>query len=418
MCSATDQRGNTATGSFTVQIAPFLSIVENQQNAIGAPIAPLQLPVTACRTCTFTVSNLPPDLTFDARAGLIAGNIAFTAFTREDGSEPQYQVSMAAMDATTGLASTRAFTWRITQGEVVSDSGGDGGEDGGGGDSGDGGAEGDAGDGGDASPLANAHCVFYALDGSELLDNKGNLIETTTDANGHFILPIPPDLQRPGFLIDREGFIECTSKEKTNLIVSTYLNTKGLRSGPGLRRGDGERLKVRAVNPATTVSRLILENLRTADGKKWSPGADPVAIHRRLQNETDGQLASSPSAKDGEAGDPSCGSDGVQEVINVNIPLLGSPPDDSQKRARMAGYIASQLFLAALKGENVLEEVSVLDTDAGCTTDIVTQPSIDHFHTVLNTYFKRRQVMPVDLVLLGLQQDLVIKRGLRNVPCH
>ena len=141
MCLATDQRGNTATSGFTVQVAPLPPTMPDRQDVIGTlRDPPLQLPETGCRACTFTVSRLPPDLTFDESAGRIAGNIAFTAFTREDGSEPLYHVNMTARDTTTGLASTGAFTWRITQGEVVfgdnDDGGGNG--DGGGGDPGDG----------------------------------------------------------------------------------------------------------------------------------------------------------------------------------------------------------------------------------------------------------------------------------------
>ena len=148
-----------------------------------------------------------------------------------------------------------------------------------------------AGDGGDASPLANARCTFYALDGSTpFRDNKGNPIETTTDANGHFFLPIPQDPSRPGFLKALEGYVVCN--DQSNLIVSTYLNTKGLRSGPGNNnRPDGERLVGLKVNPATTVPRLIIEKLLA-----MGSGADPVAIQARFLNDAAGILPKAPTA--------------------------------------------------------------------------------------------------------------------------
>jgi hypothetical protein len=401
--------------------------VGNQQNAIGVPIEPLQLPVTDCRACTFTVSNLPPDLTFDESAGLISGNIAFTAFTREDGGEPQYQVSMTARDATTGLASTRAFTWRITQGEVVSgdneDGGGDG--DGGGGDPGDGGAEGDAGDGGDASPLAGAHCTLYALDGRTTFKNsKGNPIEANTDANGHFVLPIPKDPAKPGFLKALEGFVVCN--DLSHLIVSTYLNTKGLRSGAGLNnRPDGERLRGLKVNPATTVPRLILENLRTADGKSWSPGTDPVAINERFRQDTAELLTQSPKAQlKQEQEDDACKVDPekppeIQTVLNaINLPLLVPPTDN---RTGMAAYVSSQLFLAGLKGGTVplsgVNTTTLPRQTQGCTEGAAQVQTAQDFHIVLQGYLNTRTVTKDRLILLGLQRDDGIATSAATLGC-
>ena len=188
---ASDSRGGTEVTSFTVTVQALpRPMLQDRQDMIGVPIQPLQLTATDCTPCTFTVSNLPPDLTFDQQTGVISGNIAFIAFTRGDDGNPQYQVSVTAStattspsstgtrsgnprhqatvkasDATTGLASTGTFIWRIVQGEVVADAGPPVEESGGdpAGESGDGAAGGEAGDGGDESPLAGAKCKFVDL---------------------------------------------------------------------------------------------------------------------------------------------------------------------------------------------------------------------------------------------------------------
>jgi hypothetical protein len=322
---------------------------------------------------------------------------------------------MTARDATTGLTSNGAFTWRITQGEVVSDSGGDGGEDGGGGDPGDGGAEGDAGDGGDASPLANARCTFYALDGrTPFKDNTGNPIEANTDANGHFVLPIPQDPANPGFLKTLEGFVVCN--DLSNLIVSSYLNTKGLRSGPALRKGDGERLVGLKVNPATTVPRLIFEKLLAANSS-----ADRVAIQARFLNDAAGILTRSPQANVvTDTVGQGCPDEGTpQQITNsINLPLLVPPTDN---RTGMAAYVASQLFLAGLKGGTVslsgVNTTTLPSETQGCTEAAAQAQTAQDFHIVLQGYLNTRTVTKDSLILLGLQPDDGIATSAANPGC-
>src|SRR5262249_40680669 len=128
----------------------------------------------------------------------------------------------------------------------------------------------------------------------------------------------------------------------------------------------------------------------------------------------------SPRQIAGKAGDPICTGGVLADVKNVDIslkcdpaspqgtclPLPGVPTDDSGKRAWMAGYVASQLYLAALKGENVLPA----ETGA-CQKNLVSDPSRPFFHQVLNTYLTGRQAKPEHLVELGYQADKVLFRG-------
>jgi len=411
---------------------PIVAPPSDQMDTIGTNISLMQLEATGgngqpCTSCTFRVSGLPPDLTLDESMGQITGTIAFSAFT----SGPFYPVTVTATDPNTNLTSAGvSFTWRVTQGDVMSDNGDAGDGSSPGGDPGDGGAGGDASDGGDGSPLAGVVCRLYKLDGATaILDNNGNVIQTFTYPTnvpppkkpGQFILPIPKDLNNAGYLRALEGFIECNDDDKRS--VSIYLNTKGLRSGLGRNnRPDGERLLGLKVHPQATVSRLILDNLRIVEGNNWSTGVDPVAVQARFLRQTADQQGTvfSPRTIDGQAGDNGCGPGAVQPVKNVDmslkcdpaspqgmcLPLPGVPAGNRGRRAWMAGYVASQLYLAALKAENLLPAQT-----GTCQKNLVSDPSRPFFHQVLNTYLTGRQAKPEHLVELGYQDDKVLFRG-------
>ena len=218
-------------------------------------------------------------------------------------------------------------------------------------------------------------------------DNEGNEIAADADANGQFLLRIPQDPGKPGFLKALEEFIECRDPAKDQLVTSIYLNTTGLRKR--------ERLVGLKVNPAASVFKLIFNNLVAVD-----PSADAVAMQARLQKDvnTAGLLTQSPTAdtKQGTIA-TGCPRAGEQQTLidSINIPLQVQPlqTNDSGNRAGMAVYIASQLFLAAFKGDTVDVQGVSTDTLDGfpCKVPLTAQQS-DDFHTVLNSYLRDRTV--------------------------
>jgi hypothetical protein len=193
--------------------------------------------------------------------------------------------------------------------------------------------------------------------------------------------------------------------DQSNLIVSTYLNTKGLRSGPGRNnRPDGERLVGLKVNPATTVPRLILDKLLTTGN-----GADPVAIQARFLKDVAGLLTQSPQANvlTDRVAEGCPNEDEEQQIADsINLPLLDPPPDN---RTGMAAYVASQLFLAGLKGGAValpgVDTTTLPSETEGCTEAAPQAQTAQDFQIVLQGYLNTRTVTKDSLVRLGLQRD-------------
>jgi hypothetical protein len=427
---AADGRGGTVETDFVVTVAPvpLVQPLANQQHVIGQGIGQLEMIADGCvGGCTFTVSNLPPDLQVDQATGRITGNIAFTAFTRgvnpdNSAGGPLYRVRVIATDANQVESVPMNFDWRITQGQITEQASpsGEAGDGDGDGDSadGDGGAAGDASDGGELSPIAGAQCKVVGLDGGDLRDNAGNviLIQADADVNGKFLLPIPHDPDNPDFVKALEGFIECHPPGKDTLVISTYLNTKGLRRG--------ERLVDLQVDPTTTVNRPIFNGLNAANA-----ATDLVAIHARLRDDIAGLETNSPSENRREEDITDCVGDCVPGVdpdcepvitsvtnteipntIDISLKTAFLPTDTRGRNARMASYIASQLFLAAFKEvgqfetlpEFACDEVALLFGEGPVT-----------YVDVLNRYFSlhnlpeesQKEVLAKGLIDLGLKPD-------------
>jgi hypothetical protein len=380
-----------------------------RRDVIGFIIADLDLQAstTNCNPCTFGVVGLPSHLQLDATTGRISGGIAYSAFTQG----PEYIVRATATDGAGRSSPEVSFTWRIVQGGLE-DAGGDGDGDGDSGD-GDGGAGGDSGDGGDLSPLAGATCTFVDMNGGPFLDNQQNVIQDVTDASGNFLLTIPHDAANPDFVKALEGFVECHPSDKTNLVVSYHLNTKGLRKGERLRLEGPPGSP--AVSPVTTVFRNISDGLDAA--------ADRVAIQARLVADVTGLLTRSPQAVSRiEPVDPGCdeGAGTVDTVIDsITTPLQGTPANASGNRTGMAGYVASQLFLAAFKGELVdVGNTEVLDPDfRPCDEEAADEQTQEDFPLVLKRYFTDRIVTRDDLIMLGLKRDEGVVTAAANGGC-
>jgi hypothetical protein len=416
---AADNRGGTVETAFVVTVTPvpLVQPLANQQHAIGQSIGELAMTASSCiGGCTFTVSNLPPDLQVDP-AGRITGNIAFTAFTRgvnpnNSAGGPLYRVRVIATDSNRVESVPVNFDWRITQGQITEQASpsGDAGDGDGDGDSadGDGGAGGDAGDGGTLSPLAGAKCRLVSLDGMPFEDEAGNVIETDADANGKFLLRIPDDKNSPDFVTELEGFIECFDPLKDRLVASTYLNTKGLRKG--------ERLNGLTVSPATTVVRQIRDGLNQASTPDSQP--DLVAIQARFLNDITGLTTKSPEAvtqdedNDLDCIDPEFDPLTTTVVRDINIPLQDRPADT---KSGMTAYIASQLFLAALKGEAAAPGTPF--PGEGCEETVPGDPSAAEFRTVLNRYFTNQTVTSQELLDLGLKKDDALVTGATSLDC-
>lgn len=252
--------------------------------------------------------------------------------------------------------------------------------------------------------------MFVDLRGVPLTDNRGGLLRATTDTRGRFIMPLPQDTAKAGFLKVLEGFVECTSPTNSTLVVSTYLNTQGLRSGPARQRGDGEQLRGLQVGPATTVSRLMLQHLP-------SLGTDRVAIQARFLDDIAGLRTQSPVATlVSRSKDALCAGEALQRVVgSVNV-VLGQPPlKERGYRAGMAAYVAAQLFLAIHKEQLAGATVADLlpSPQASCATEVVpVLPPAEHFATVLERYFQSRDVTKDQLVLLVTPSDA--RRGLHT----
>jgi hypothetical protein len=279
---------------------------------------------------------------------------------------------------------------------------------------GDGGADGDAGDGGEASPLAGAICTFVDMNGAPFADNTGQTIQTTADQNGKFLLRIPLDPNNPDFVMDLQGFIECRPPDKPDLVVSTHLNTKGVRRG--------ERLRGLKVDPTTTVSRPIMDGINATNA-----ATDLVAIQARLLDDTAGQQAGSPDEITAAKGnDPECaGCDpddpdcdpGVTVVTDsIDIPLRPLPTDTSRNNVRMASYIASQLFLAAFKGE-IGTSLPRDEIFSGCQDGFLDPQNREKFITVLEKYYAMTEVTAEDLISLGLKEDEGLVTGSTQLGC-
>ena len=409
-----------ATVTVTVNPVNDLPVITQapptQMSIVGRAITPLNLPANMmvtdvedgdCAGCVFTLVNQPAYLA--VTDNVVSGNLAFNAFGLNLGN-PVYNVEVRVEDSEGGLASA-FFDWRVAQEQVDEIAGEDEGGEGGDGDAdgdADGGAEGDAGDGGDASPLALAICSMLDLDGMPVMDNDGNPIVRTADENGRFLLPIPEDRQNPGFLRPIEGFIECHPPGQIDLAVSTYFNARGMRSN--------ERLRNLKVDPTTTLTRKIAESYRTAQASR-----DMVGIQARFLDDTSNLETGSPrEATTMELDDETCVGvpDSMTEVTDaINIPLLDASRTHDTRNAGMAAYAASQLYLAAFKGEAVgsstpIQEFFCLDDDE---TDI--EPQLMDFSTALNAYYTTGAVTAGDLAELGLTQSEGLVTGPTRLEC-
>jgi hypothetical protein len=409
---ATDLGGLFVEDDFTVTVNPINDpptigqVLKDQKSVVGQRGIQMNLRQLMavddeedpnCSQCTFTVANAPPHLTI-TNNGMVSGDMAFNAFSRGNGGGPTYNVVVTVTDSgdKTAPAKTASatFTWRVAQAQFDVPAGEDGDGDGDSAD-GDGGAEGDAGDGGNASPLAGAMCRFVDINGTVFQDNDGNSITDVADGTGKYLLTLPVDPDNDAVLRALEGFVECHPPGKPDLVVSTYLNTRGLRRN--------ERIRGIEVSPATTVCRSVIQKLQSAN-----PTADLVAVDARFRNEVDGLGVQSPQEKDQEADLSFCS--GVETVRVVTTPLLeGTSPRNN--RTGMAAYAASQFYLGVFK--ELEGKISVIDPD------LTTNPETDRedfgtcpippenesstFIGALSNYFQRQKVTPSALRELQVQ---------------
>jgi hypothetical protein len=180
------------------------------------------------------------------------------------------------------------------------------------------------------------------------------------------------------------------------------------------------------------VPRLILENLRTVDGKNWSTGVDPVAIQARFLKDAAGLLTNTPTGtttmQDADIGCAGTDEDGnpIKQTIaekSFDLSLLIPPTDN---RTGMAGYVASQLFLTGLKGESIalpgVETGQLLqsqDEEPDCATEVASQAQMaQDFHIVLKGYLNARTVTKDSLIKLGLSPDTGIATGAESGLCN
>jgi hypothetical protein len=247
------------------------------------------------------------------------------------------------------------------------------------------------------------------------VDGTAQPITATANDQGKFLLELPVNPDNPLFLKSLEGFVECSRPDKPNLAVSMYLNTAGMRANERIRLG--QKMKV---DPNSTVNREMFENFRTADST-----ADLVGIQARFADDIQGLATKSPVAKSEEKTNTCPRTDIVTDKDALNISLKNArndpmdplaPPIPPQPRAALAAYIASQLFLASLKVEDVLAQAALLivaDPTACDVLDELQGQGPNQFVPALMEYFKNDQITANNLVNLGLQGDgaIVIAPG-------
>ena len=107
-------------------------------------------------------------------------------------------------------------------------------------------------DGTSTSPIPHAICRFMADDGTSH--------DITTDANGAFSFTVAPGVQ---------GYIRCSPPALPNLVLSTFVSTKG--------RTEGENIANEHVTPVTTMIAEIIAAEAPAD-----PQARKMALLRML----------------------------------------------------------------------------------------------------------------------------------------
>ena len=84
----------------------------------------------------------------------------------------------------------------------------------------------------------------------------------------------------------------------------------------------------------------------------------------------------------------------------------------------MASYIASQLFLAAFKGESVAADRSAPIDEFTCLdSDLAEGRAPETFLTALKTYYSTTEVTAEDLLSLGLREDEGLLTGPTRGGC-
>jgi hypothetical protein len=96
-------------------------------------------------------------------------------------------------------------------------------------------------DGGDNSPIPNARCGFYDLDGNQYATD-------TCDANGVYEIKIP---------LDEQGHIICSPSGLSSLRLYTFVSTMGLEAGTVIED--------ESITPATTLAADIISHDSPSD---------------------------------------------------------------------------------------------------------------------------------------------------------